>query len=342
MADVFLSYSSKDRAAAERVQQALERAGISVFWDQETPAGADWDTWIREKLTGSKAAVVLWSKESIKSPNVRHEAIVARDAGKLVPVMIETLSPSDFPMGLYLVQGVQLQDWRNSSSGGMARLISEVELRLGRGAGAGRAPPKNLGRIKSVKKPSPVPLVLAGLVVAAVLGGAAWMLTRDDVPDRPDTPTETATAATAAPGPYCLDGSTPDAQGMCANGNRPIPPAPALGGSATAADGFSRRMLGHWNWDGLACAEGPNVTLEGGRLVFTTPKSRHVHEIVADGALETSTRVLECRGCDPGDVDDRYVLSIQPVATADLRNFELIVANVTDAKKDVWSPCEVN
>src|SRR5262245_52701826 len=157
MADVFLSYSSKDRPAAERVQQVLEGAGISVFWDQETPAGADWATWIREKLRGSKAAVVLWSKESIKSPNVRHEAIVARDAGKLVPVMIETLSPSDFPMGLYLVQGVQLQDWRNSNSGGFARLIAEVEARLGRGAGAGHAPPKGAGKIKAVKPPSPVP-----------------------------------------------------------------------------------------------------------------------------------------------------------------------------------------
>ena len=59
MPDVFLSYSSKDRAAAQRVQQTLEACGIDVFWDQETPPGQDWDTWIRGKLTACKLAVSL-------------------------------------------------------------------------------------------------------------------------------------------------------------------------------------------------------------------------------------------------------------------------------------------
>lgn len=135
MAEVFLSYSSQDRQAAQRVEQALSAQGIEVFWDQETPPGVDWDTWIRGKLANAKAAVVLWSQNSIASPNVRHEAMVARDAGKLVPAMIETLSPSDFPMGLYLVQGVQLQDWRDANSAGMVRLVAEVQARVTRDAG---------------------------------------------------------------------------------------------------------------------------------------------------------------------------------------------------------------
>jgi hypothetical protein len=80
MADVFLSYSSKDRAAAQRVQEALSARGIDVFWDQATPPGQDWDTWIRSKLANSKLAIVLWSRESVKSDNVRHEALVARKA----------------------------------------------------------------------------------------------------------------------------------------------------------------------------------------------------------------------------------------------------------------------
>ena len=33
MSDVFLSYSSKDRPAAERIEKALTAVGIDVFWD---------------------------------------------------------------------------------------------------------------------------------------------------------------------------------------------------------------------------------------------------------------------------------------------------------------------
>ncbi|MEQ1609688.1 MAG: hypothetical protein ABL956_12075 [Hyphomonadaceae bacterium] len=41
MADVFLSYSSKGRAEAKRVQEALSARRIDVFCDQETPPGQD-------------------------------------------------------------------------------------------------------------------------------------------------------------------------------------------------------------------------------------------------------------------------------------------------------------
>ncbi|HEV7690925.1 MAG TPA: toll/interleukin-1 receptor domain-containing protein [Hyphomonadaceae bacterium] len=314
MADVFLSYSSKDRAAAERVQQVLERAGIDVFWDQETPAGADWDTWIRDKLANAKAAVVLWSKESVKSPNVRHEAVVARDAGKLVPVMIDTLAPSDFPMGLYLVQGVQLQDWRNSNSGGMARLISEVEARLGRGSGAGHAPPKNPGKIRSVKKPSPVPLVLAGLAAAAVLGGAGWFVFKPDRPEGLSVVPETTMAE-----------AKPDA---------PVDGAKSL----PTGDGFSKRMLGHWRTaDNQACKDGTNVTLENDALVFTAPGSRYVHAIMADAPLRTQTSVLE-----PAEHrSEEYVLTPEFRGTSDVRSFTLIVESATTKTRDTWEPCEL-
>jgi hypothetical protein len=36
MADVFLSYSSRDLAAAERLQETLTARGIDVFWNRKT------------------------------------------------------------------------------------------------------------------------------------------------------------------------------------------------------------------------------------------------------------------------------------------------------------------
>lgn len=137
MADIFLSYSSNDRAVAAKVQSALSASGYSVFWDQETPAGVDWDSWIRQRLSASKMVVVLWSKTAAGSPNVRHEAIVARDSGKLVPVLIENMQPGDFPMGLYLVQAISLVGWRGEAeAGAMQRLLAEAGARVGASAAA--------------------------------------------------------------------------------------------------------------------------------------------------------------------------------------------------------------
>ena len=80
-----------------QLQSALIARGLDVFWDQAVPPGQDWDGWIRSKLSRARVVVVLWSKTSVASPNVRHEAMIARDAGKLVPVLIDDLQPTDFP-----------------------------------------------------------------------------------------------------------------------------------------------------------------------------------------------------------------------------------------------------
>jgi hypothetical protein len=313
MADVFLSYSSKDRAAAERVQQALERAGLDVFWDQEIPAGTDWDTWIRGKLAGCKAAVVLWSKASVESTNVRHEAMIARDAGKLVPAMIETLSPSDFPMGLYLVQGVNLQDWRSSGSGGMARLVEEVQAKLGRGEGAGHEPPKHAGRLKAAPTSAQgnARVLVFAFVALALLAGAGI-------------------------GVMMQMGKQPEAAPVA--GAERVEAAVDTAKSLPKGDGFSKRLLGHWRTtDGQACKDGTTVTFEDGKLVFTAPGSRFVHSIVADAPLRTQTSVLE-----PADHRrEEYALTPEFFATSDERSFTLIVENATTGMRDTWDPCEL-
>jgi hypothetical protein len=130
MTDVFLSYSSTDIESANRIVRGLESAGFTVSWDQSTPPGADWDAWIRARLSESKIVIVLWSRASVASANVRHEAIIARDAGKLLPVLLESLDPRDIPMGLYLIQAVKLADWNgDTSSEDFLRLLGQLGKR---------------------------------------------------------------------------------------------------------------------------------------------------------------------------------------------------------------------
>jgi len=76
----------------------------------------DWDTWIRQHLTKSKCAMAFWSATSVSSDNVRHEAVVAKQQGKLISVLLETLTAEQFPMGLYAQQAANLSGWNGDHS----------------------------------------------------------------------------------------------------------------------------------------------------------------------------------------------------------------------------------
>jgi hypothetical protein len=214
MADVFLSYSSKDRAAAARVQQALARRDLDVFWDQETPPGMDWDTWARGKLADAKVAIVLWSKNSVASDSVRHEAMLARKANKLLPALIDNLTPEDLPMGLYMVQSVVMSDWADPGSKGMNLLIAETEARLGRKGAAARA--ERITRRVAGKRRSSVLPVLGGLAFVAVAAAAAFWLGQQgngrtsDAATAPDEEARIFAAATTCDGLNAYVSSYPE------------------------------------------------------------------------------------------------------------------------------------
>lgn len=131
MTDVFFSYSSRDRERVRPVRDALAKQGFEVFWDQQVPAGVNWDTWIRQHLSKARCAIVLWSKASVASENVQHEATVAKQQGKLIPVLLEPLTAEQFPMGLYSVQCVDLRAWDgNPTDADWAKLRQQVEAKL--------------------------------------------------------------------------------------------------------------------------------------------------------------------------------------------------------------------
>jgi hypothetical protein len=75
--------------------------------------------------------MVFWSAAAVTSRNVRHEATVAQEQGKLIPVMLEPLRAEQFPMGLYTTQGANLAGWNGDRTHAEWRkLRREVEVRL--------------------------------------------------------------------------------------------------------------------------------------------------------------------------------------------------------------------
>lgn len=131
MTDIFLSYSSKDRERVRPLRDALVAAGYDVFWDVETPTGQDWDDWIRARLREAKVAVVLWTKSSVASRNVRHEVAIAMKLNRLLPAMLEQIDVDDFPMGLYTTQAAALYDWTGDRShAGYVALLAAIRARV--------------------------------------------------------------------------------------------------------------------------------------------------------------------------------------------------------------------
>lgn len=54
---VFLSYDSKDRAVAQRLADALEGLGWSVWWDREIPFGKAFDLVIEQQLNAARFVI---------------------------------------------------------------------------------------------------------------------------------------------------------------------------------------------------------------------------------------------------------------------------------------------
>ena len=94
MTDVFLSYCRADRAVAEAIAQELRQLGVDVWWDNhDILSGEDYRRRISDTLERIRAAIVIWSRQSIESQWVISEAATARDRKVLVPVSIDGKNP---------------------------------------------------------------------------------------------------------------------------------------------------------------------------------------------------------------------------------------------------------
>ncbi|GAA4786694.1 TIR domain-containing protein [Lysobacter hankyongensis] len=108
MADVFVSYKKEDRELAQRVVEAIETEGFTVWWDDDITPRESWDLLIEREADAAKALVVLWTPKSVASEWVRAEAKRGRDLSKLIPFMMQ---PCQLPLAFSMIQAADLSDW---------------------------------------------------------------------------------------------------------------------------------------------------------------------------------------------------------------------------------------
>jgi TIR domain len=123
MADIFISYASEDRNRVRPLAEALISRGFNIWWDRSLAAGQDYAAVIERELRGAKAVIVVWTQGSAASTFVRDEAGLARDQGRLVPVLLD---PVRIPLGFGTFQAEDFTKWNGGSNAPQMQLLEEV------------------------------------------------------------------------------------------------------------------------------------------------------------------------------------------------------------------------
>ncbi len=123
---IFISYSRRDTDYVSSLVTALREQGFDVWFDKNIRTGTDWDDTIESELKKADAVVLILSKTSVTSDNVKDEISYAIGLNKSVnPIKIEEC---DVPMRLARKQFVDFTALGHEA--GFERLVSDLKRTL--------------------------------------------------------------------------------------------------------------------------------------------------------------------------------------------------------------------
>ena len=130
MAEVFISYSQKERELVAPIAGRLAELGVEVWFDKEISAGESFGAVIRAKLKEAKAVLVCWSPGAIQSQWIDAEADYAREVNTYVPVFI---APCALMPPFNRIHTDDLSGWDGSTNHPIwLKLVDRVAKLLGR------------------------------------------------------------------------------------------------------------------------------------------------------------------------------------------------------------------
>jgi TolB-like protein/Tfp pilus assembly protein PilF len=167
--NVFISYASQDKAVADAVCEALERAGV-VCWiaPRDVTPGEFYAESIVHAIDATKVIVLVLSRHSADSQHVLRE--VERASSKRHPVVSFRLDSAPLPAGLeYFLNSSQ---WLDASTTGVAgslpRLVDAVKSALSQPVSSARTDAAPPAITRSSGRRRPVLIALAVLASAAL------------------------------------------------------------------------------------------------------------------------------------------------------------------------------
>lgn len=95
-ANIFVSYARADKGTAAAIVQALQGAGLTVWWDADIPLGPQWQDVLQTKLNNCTAFLVLigqqgvsgWIHAEVGVALSRHFSRNATTPMPIVPVLL--------------------------------------------------------------------------------------------------------------------------------------------------------------------------------------------------------------------------------------------------------------
>lgn len=130
MADVFISYKSERRSAAEHLAETLTHWGYSVWFDHSLVHGRDFGLQLDREIRAAKVVVVLWCTLAVGSRWVHEEVDLASELGILLPTKIE---PCELPVGNRRLDYIDLSNWDGSPrSSNIDDLLLAISGKVGR------------------------------------------------------------------------------------------------------------------------------------------------------------------------------------------------------------------
>lgn len=169
--DIFVSYARENRAVAALLAEGLSAHGLTVWWDSDLSAGAEFAAVIEAKLLGAAAVIVLWSADSVRSSFVRDECSRAVRQNKLVPVRIEDV---ELPLGFGQLHTLDLLEWDGDiDDAAFQKLLQGVHQCRQRAPG-GLPLPSRATHLRPRRS-----MLIAGIAVALAAGGAATWYVHD-------------------------------------------------------------------------------------------------------------------------------------------------------------------
>lgn len=123
---IFISYSRRDTEYVSALVEALRKQGFEVWFDKNIRTGSDWDDTIEEQLKAADAIVLVLSKTSVSSENVKDEMSYAMGLDKTInPIKIEECA---VPMRLARKQFVDFTTLGHEA--GFERLVNDLKRNL--------------------------------------------------------------------------------------------------------------------------------------------------------------------------------------------------------------------
>jgi adenylate cyclase len=129
MADVFVSYSRRDKARVAPLVAAMESRGWSVWWDPEIAPGQEFDRLIDAELAVADVVLVVWSASAVDSRWVRGEAREAAERGTLVPVRFDG---AILPLDVRAFHTIDLDDADDATTRPVQELLRAIDARIAR------------------------------------------------------------------------------------------------------------------------------------------------------------------------------------------------------------------